>query len=766
MVSDPLLFFQLFHSNPMELFAEELAKQVGTITAVARDEGVRFGEQFFFQHDLDRTHGLSLTQSLGCFGRLGDLVFANGVGGGFGAHAGGGGGEDFAIDHFLGAAGFHVDGVGHGDQHVHVGRAAAVAGEFEAVGVGRGGDFHPLCDAAGAAVVGLDDVGAALVDEVGELVFGVEIFAGGDADVEFVGEFAVAVHVVGHEGLFVPEAAHVLIDAAAAEGFVAVEDLVGVDHDSLAFADGVEGEADAFDVVVEIVAADLDFDRLVAVFHGGDAAALEDAVVRVIIGVPAGHGVDGHAVAIGAEHAPDGLIGGFAEDIPDGDIGGGEGEVDHAAYAVIFEQAPEFGADLLGEGRVHAGDDGFDFVFEDCLNDAGAAGDHAEIGAGPAGDAGVGFDAENDLTAIDAELVDGVISGLFGGEFKQVRLDAGDADLLLQIGAPGGGGAERGGEPLTAVHATNDISTAGEGGEFHHVVGGDVFKREAGLSPRVESTADDAGVEAFFSENVRHTGAGGVVRSSAVEIDFFGFGEGGDGVGQAVGFEALGALDALGSGVIVAVGADVEDGAVDIGGFDTGNGAVDAGLPGEPEAVGDPGEEGEEEEGFDDSAGAAHGVEERGQEVAEGEADADVDADVEDDAGEIEEQELGEGHAHGAGEWRSHGVQAGDEFREEEDRAAAAVESFGGGEDAGVRIGGDAAEDAEEPPAGVAAEEEVEHVADEEGGDAGEEGVEEGEFAKGDEGAGCEQGDGGGHRKAEGFDQTDGKQEPCAVACE
>ena len=67
---------------------------------------------------------------------------------------------------------------------------------------------------------------------------------------------------------------------------------------------------------------------------------------------------------------------------------------------------------------------------------------------------------------------------------------------------------------------------------------------------------------------------------------------------------------------------------------------------------------------------------------------------------------------------------------------AAAVEGFGGGEDAGVRIGGDAAENAEEPPAGVAAEEEINDIAEEEGGDAGEEGVAEGEFAKGNEGAG------------------------------
>ena len=77
---------------------------------------------------------------------------------------------------------------------------------------------------------------------------------------------------------------------------------------------------------------------------------------------------------------------------------------------------------------------------------------------------------------------------------------------------------------------------AGEGGEFDHVVGGDGFEREAGFPPRVEAAADDAGVEAFFSEDVRHTGAGGLAVSSAVEVDLFVLGECGDGVGQVVGF--------------------------------------------------------------------------------------------------------------------------------------------------------------------------------------------------------------------------------------
>ena len=86
--------------------------------------------------------------------------------------------------------------------------------------------------------------------------------------------------------------------------------------------------------------------------------------------------------------------------------------------------------------------------------------------------------------------------------------------------------------------------TAGEAGELDHVVFGDVLKRHSGLLPGGEAAADDAGVETLGAEDVRHTGAGRVVQSSAVEIDFFGIGKQGQGFGKAVGLKPDAALDA------------------------------------------------------------------------------------------------------------------------------------------------------------------------------------------------------------------------------
>ena len=71
----------------------------------------------------------------------------------------------------LQAAGFDVDGVRHGEQHVHVRRAAAVAGHFHAERVGQGADLHPLRDAAGPPVIGLDDVAPRLFEQLEKLYF-------------------------------------------------------------------------------------------------------------------------------------------------------------------------------------------------------------------------------------------------------------------------------------------------------------------------------------------------------------------------------------------------------------------------------------------------------------------------------------------------------------------------------------------------------------------------------------------------------------------
>ena len=119
-----------------------------------------------------------------------------------------------------------------------------MAGEFEAVAIGDGGDLHPLGDAAGAAVVGLHDVRAAPRDQVGEGIFGVEVLARGDAHVQRLRQLGVAFHILRRQRLLVPEAAHLLVDAPAAQRLVAIEHLVGVHHQAPALAHDIERQCE------------------------------------------------------------------------------------------------------------------------------------------------------------------------------------------------------------------------------------------------------------------------------------------------------------------------------------------------------------------------------------------------------------------------------------------------------------------------------------------------------------------------------------------
>ena len=77
-------------------------------------------------------------------------------------------------------------------------------------------DLHPLGRTAGAAVVGLDHVGAFLQQKIHEGVLVVFVFAGGDAHVERRRQFRIAFVIVRRQRLFIPEAAQLLIDAARA----------------------------------------------------------------------------------------------------------------------------------------------------------------------------------------------------------------------------------------------------------------------------------------------------------------------------------------------------------------------------------------------------------------------------------------------------------------------------------------------------------------------------------------------------------------------
>lgn len=107
-----------------------------------------------------------------------------------------------------------------------------------------------------------------------------------------------------------------------------------------------------------------------------------------------------------------------------------------------------------------------------------------------------------------------------------------------------------------------------EGGELNLVSIRDVFQRTSGGLPGVEASPNDTGVKSFFSQQVRHTGAGGLVHSSAVEVDPAALGQKRGRVRQAVGLQAQTAEDALRPIFVVAVAADVVDRSVDLGEID------------------------------------------------------------------------------------------------------------------------------------------------------------------------------------------------------
>ena len=93
--------------------------------------------------------------------------------------------------------------------------------------------------------------------------------------------------------------------------------------------------------------------------------------------------------------------------------------------------------------------------------------------------------------------------------------------------------------------------------QLDQIVFGDGFDCLAGGPPGGEASVDDERVESLFSQQVRHTGAGGLARSSTVKINVFVFGELFDLFGKPVGLDTHRALDTVGPAVVVAIAAHV-----------------------------------------------------------------------------------------------------------------------------------------------------------------------------------------------------------------
>src|ERR1019366_5463052 len=173
-----------------------------------------------------------------------------------------------------------------------------------------------------------------------------------------------------------------------------------------------------------------------------------------------------------------------------------------------------------------------------------------------------------------------------------------------------------------------------------------------------------------------------------------------------------------------------------------------------PDAIDDVGGETNAEDNFGGESGRTEAAGDRSEGVAEEVSDEGVGADVERGTDGVVLEEVGEAHFHAARERRRHGVDAGDEFGEEESLFATAIEIFGGAENATFGIGGEAAEKAEEGPSADAA-----HVIEDEVSDDhddkryGEDEVEMHTTVGGD-GSGGEEREGGGDGEADGLGET------------
>ena len=255
------------------------------------------------------------------------------------------------------------------------------------------------------------------------------VLTAGNTHVESRRQFSITFVVVGHDRLFIPEAAQLLIGPAPAQRLHAVEGLISIHHDANALSGRLESHLDALHVVIQIETPDLDLEGAVACFQRFVDGAFILRVVLVVFAIPSAHGVGGHAIAHGAEHLVDRHAGGFAKDVPDRDVHHRHSELGDALYALILEGAPQVGAYSLGEGRILPQKHRFDFLFQDGLDDAWSAGDHAEVAVSPAGNAGVGLEPENHAASVAAKVVDRVAVRL-GGNAQQIGLEAYDLDLL------------------------------------------------------------------------------------------------------------------------------------------------------------------------------------------------------------------------------------------------------------------------------------------------------------------------------------------------
>src|SRR5271156_4014155 len=172
---------------------------------------------------------------------------------------------------------------------------------------------------------------------------------------------------------------------------------------------------------------------------------------------------------------------------------------------------------------------------------------------------------------------------------------------------------------------------------------------------------------------MRHPGAGCFACSSTVEVNVLVFGEVLDLFIQIVGFDADRTFDAFGPDVVVAVAAHVDD--LHAAGFLGGGQARGELLDLDPrhdaiflvlgelhDAIDRVHDQSEDHDRFHGAARDVESFQYRGQEVAGKISHGKVCHAIEQGPGKIELQKLAESHLHASGQWRRHGVYAGNEL--------------------------------------------------------------------------------------------------------
>ncbi len=112
---------------------------------------------------------------------------------------------------------------------------------------------------------------------------------------------------------------------------------------------------------------------------------------------------------------------------------------------------------------------------------------------------------------------------------------------------------------LTRLKPTANHARLTECGQFHQIIFRHRLDGFSGFAPGGEAADDHKRVEPFFPQQMRHTGAGGLACSSAVQVDVFVFGKVFDFVLKIVGLNSNRVLNSSRTGIVIAVAPHVDD---------------------------------------------------------------------------------------------------------------------------------------------------------------------------------------------------------------